>query len=69
MIAHIKCFKCNKMGHYSDCCPEAVEGDQMHVDAFEILMPGDDNSESNGEDKEEVTMLPDGNNKDDDATN
>lgn len=23
-IAHIKCFKCNKMGHYSDCCPNAV---------------------------------------------
>ena len=26
------------MGHYSDFCPNPVEGDQHHIDAFEMLM-------------------------------
>ena len=50
-IAHIKCFKCNKMGHYSDCCPDAVEGDQMHINAYEIEMNDHEDDEDEGEDE------------------
>ena len=31
------CYRCNKNGHYSDFCPDATEGKQMHMDAHEIV--------------------------------
>ena len=35
-VAHMMCFKCNKNGHYSDFCPNKVEGDQMHINAYKL---------------------------------
>ena len=26
------------MGYYSDCYPEAVDGDQIHISVYEIMM-------------------------------
>lgn len=64
-IARIKCFKGNKMGHYSDCCPDAVEGEQMHVDALKIIISNNEDVESNDDNEEEVKMLQEEDNKDD----
>ena len=56
-ISHIKCFKRDKRGHYSDCCPNEEEGEQIHVDAFEIITSDYEDLERDDEDKEEVTTL------------
>ena len=45
-VARITCFKCNKTGHYSDFCPDNIEGnidgEQNFVNAYELTMGEDD---------------------------
>lgn len=35
-VAQIMCYKCNKMGHYFNICPKNMEGEVMHINAYEV---------------------------------
>ena len=52
-IVHIKCFKYNKLGRYSDYCPDTVEGDQIYINAYEIMMS--DHEDTEDKDDNETT--------------
>ena len=37
-VARILYFKCQKMGHFPDLCPEILEADQLPIDTYKILI-------------------------------
>ena len=57
-VARITCYRCQKMGHFADFCPEVVSGEQLHINAYEVAMGEDegafDEEEGNEENSPEV---------------
>ena len=67
-MAHIKCFKCNKIGHYSDFFPDSIEGCQMYINALELLMS--DHKDDEVEDESgATTQSVEGTEEDSEASN
>ena len=52
-VARITCYRCQKMGHFADFCPEVVCGEQLHINAYEVAMGEDEGSFDEEEENEE----------------
>ena len=64
VIAKIKCFRCNRYGHYADQCP-LIEEEEQHHNMHEG--PSDDNGEESDQMVQHMREVSDSSDSDDDS--